>query len=420
MSTRRRMVAAFGACVMVAGMPGAIAMAAGGSGAEPGPVEGGCSAVLAVAQGVQVTASRSDNIVLKHPAGPGVPVAQSCVDYGLREATALASSPYPGSFLASPPVPTGYPLHARSRYPGTEESTVDEPGTKLVARSSETESIGRGRTAPDQESDIGSALAVAESSVDPAAGTSIAKATAEVQPFTIADVLTLGKVESIATARASQDGTIKRGSDLRIGQTTVAGQHVEITPRGVRAVGQNAALPDTGDVTEQLAQAGVTVRYLRAEKTSAGILSAGIDISVRNEDPSGAVTTSHIVLGRSFATAAPVDAAPTSRGGQQGAAEQVASDGGSGSVSPGPAPAVAPVAVPESAPTAAGAPAAPDAVPGPDVAGEQGATRSMALVGPPVDLGVGAVYLVIVLGGLVMFVSGTLVRLLGVKTRWTS
>jgi len=416
MSTRRRVMAALCAGVMVAGGPAA-AMAAG-EGSKAGPAEGSCSAALAVAHGVQVTVTRSDNLLLEKPGGSGVPVAQACVDYSLRDATAFASSPYPGPILVglAARVPTGYPAYVHSRYPGAEESEVDEPGMKLLARSSETASTGRGQTALDPENGTASALAVADSSVDPAAGTSIATATAEVQPLTVKDVLRVGEVDSVAKARSTKDGTIERSSDLRVGRTTVAGQEVVITPRGVQAAGQTTAIPDTGSVEEQLAQAGVTVRYLRAEKTSAGILSAGIEINVENEDPGGAGTTVHYLLGRSFATAAPVDTTPTSRDGQSGLSGPPASGGEVGPVSPGSAPEapVAEASVPDAAPPA------PESAPQPKVAGEQGTAQSMALAGHPVDLGISAVYLVIVLGAVAMFVSGTLVRVLGVKTRWTS
>lgn len=419
MSGRLRALAALGTAVVVVGLPAATAVAAG---KEDNP--GGCggNAVVAAAWGVQLTVTRSDNLVLAHPGGAGVPVAQSCVDFGLRETMAFASSPYPGEFLRTLPGHTGrpeahYPAYAGSRHPSDPESTVDEPGRKLLARSTETASTGRAQSAVDPEKGTGSTLTTAESSVDPAAGTSIATATAKLQPFTVKDVLSLGEVASVATASYTKEGRIERSSDLRIGRTTVAGQEMVITPRGVRAAGQTAALPDAGAAQEQLAQAGVTVRYLEAEKTPGGILSAGVEINVRNEDPASAVTTLRYVLGRSFATAGPVDAPPAQGGGGSGLVDSsppAVSDSGQSPVASGDVPA-------EAAAPVADAPAPEAAPPAPSVAGPPPAVaQTVALAGNPVDLGLGGAYLVIVLGALAMFVSGTLVRLLGVKTRWTS
>lgn len=419
--SKRRLLAALCAGGVLAAQFFLPAAAAAEADKQDNPAGCGANAVVAAAWGVQLTATRSDNILLSHPAGAGAPVAQACVDYGLRETMAFASSPYPGETLRTLPGTLGlpvseYPAYAGSRHPSAPESRVDEPGMKLLARSSETASTGQAQSAVDPENDSGAASASAESSVDPAAGTSIATATADVRPLTVKDVLSLGEMVSVATAKHTKDGSIKRSSDLRIGHTTVGGQEVVITPRGVRAAGQTAAVPGTESVQEQLEKAGVKVRYVRAEETPGGILSAGVEISVLSEDPSGAKTALRYVLGRSFAAAAAVDdsAAPMPGGdGPAGSSGQAGSGNGPGPVASDEAP------VEAEAPDASDAPAPEAAPPAPKVDPPQ-ASQSVALAGKPADMGLGAAYLVIVLGALAMFVSGTLVRLLGVKTRWTS
>lgn len=407
---RKRAVAGVGAVLLLAAMP------SGASAAEP--PDGGCP-VVAAAQGVQVTVSASDNLLLAAPAGAGVPVAQACVDYGVRDSTAFASSPYPGeSVIAAPGLisnQTGqempaYPAYAASRYPAKEHAEAEQPGYSLRADSSETSSAARARSAlAPEDTDAGSTLATAQSVVDPAttAATSIAKS--DIQPLTINDVLRLGRVHSVASAKVGSDGKVQRASDLRIGHTTVAGQEVVITPEGVHAAGQEVPVLQTppADVLEQ---AGITVHYLSAERTRSGVLSAGLEITARQQDPeSGAVTTVHYTLGRSFAAAVPAEGEPGAGPIDPEGGVSPPADGGSAGDG-----GVADAPVPESTPEQAEVPAGADGTPPPDVAGPD------QLVANPVDVGVTGLYLVLMLGALVMFASGTLLRLLGVKTRWTS
>lgn len=412
---RGRSAAGLGAALLLAGLP------AGAAASEP-PDEG-CP-VVASAQGIQIVVTASDNLLLSAPTGAGVPVAQACVDYGVRDSTAFASSPYPGETVIAAPgllanrlgqeVP-GYPAYAASRHPAREQAEAEQPGYQLSARSTETASNAWARSAagPD-DTDAGSALATARSAVDPAAKAATAAATADTQPLTINKLLRLGQVHSVASAKTGPDGTVRRSSDLRIGRTTVGDQEVVITPKGVRAAGQTLPAPDAGPA-EALEAAGITVRYLAAEPTRRGVLSAGIEVVARHEDPeSGAVTTVQYTLGRSFAAVAPVEDEPGevpaldppvgtgSSGGPSG-------DGGSvdgGAVADGAEPAAA-------APAPAGVPQGSDAPP-PAVASAD------RLAAHPIDMGMTGLYLVLVFGALAMFAGGTLLRLLGVKTRWTS
>lgn len=393
---------------------------AGAAAAEP--PDGGCP-VVATAQGIQVMVSASDNILLAAPAGAGAPVAQSCVDYTVRDSTAFASSPYPGeSGVLAPGLignqlgqeMPGYPAYTASRYPAREHARGDGPGYELRADSAETASNSRAQSAlaPDE---AGSAVSVAKSTVDPGAGTATAAATSDTQPLVIEDVLRIGNVHSTASAEVTSDGTLRRGSDLRIGHTTVGGQEVVITPDGVKAAGQNAPLPEAPP-TDALEEAGITVRYLSAEQTRSGVLAAGVEVTVRHEDAeTGSVSTVHYTLGRAFAAAAAPESAPdlslpppiagSGPAPAGNAPPALPADGGpSGDdVALGPAPGDAP---PPAASPPAGAPPA-------EVAAPRGLTAN------PVDVGATGLYLVLMLGGLVMAASGTLLRLLGVRTRWT-
>lgn len=410
-----RVATVAGLLLSAVGLPGWAAATSG---------EGGCP-VVASAQGVQVMVSASDNLLLQAPTGASVPHAQACVNFGLSDSSGFAGSPYPGeTVLAAPalvrgaideaaPIPD-YPAHATSRHPGSEDSEVEQPGLSLSSHSSGTSTEARAYTGVGQDgTDAGSALATASAEVDPDAKTATATAVSDTQPLTVNEVLELGRVRSIATAEIDADGKVRRTSKLLVGRTAVAGQVVQITPEGVEAAGQTAPLPEA-DPVKQLEAAGIEVRYLTEEKTERGVLSAGIEVTLRRTDPdTGAVTTVAYTLGRAFAAVAPVEA----RGGTPAVPGVPAI--------PPPAegaPAVAEGQAPlESAPVAGDfSEAAPLPGKAPDVAPALVVAQPTRTAGKPVDMGVTGFYLVVVFAALTMVASGTLLRLLGVRTRWTA
>lgn len=416
--TGRRVAAAVASAglLLTALPPGAAATT------EPG---GGCP-VVGSAVGIQVTVSASDNLLLAAPAGAGVPVAQACVDYIVRDSQAFASSPYPGeTVIAAPgllgqrigqPVP-GYPAYAASRHPADDSGEASGPGYDLRAHSSETSSAASARSgAPQDAGGSGVTTSVAEASVDPDAKSARSLSSSNTRPLTINNVLTVGQVHSMATADLT-GGKIRRNSTLEIGRTTVGGTEVVITPEGVKAAGETIGVPEQNPA-EELAKAGIHVDYLAAQKTSDGVLSAGIQIVVQHTDAgSGATYTATYTLGRAFAAVAPVRDTAFNPGGfaippVPSADPQPPAQGGTSAGGPvaAPSPAAAPAPAPVSAPQPATAPAAaPPAT-----------TQAVRQAAVPIPMGVGALYLAIVFGALALVVSATMLRLLGVKTRWTS
>lgn len=392
-----------------------------GAAAQEAAEEAGCP-VVAAAQGVQVMVSKSDDLFLSAPSGAALPAAQACVDYGVRESSGYAGAPYPGETVTSAPgmlrgqtdqpVPD-YPAYAASRHPSNDRSKVSERGYTLDARSRETSSEASARTVLGQDS--AATVATAKSTVSPKDKSSLASAASDTQPLAINDVLRLGEVHSSATAAMRPDGKLTRRSRLQVGRTTVGGQEVVITPDGVRAAGQQAGLPESGPL-DALEKAGVRVRYLEETKTSRGVLGAGIEVLARQKNPeTGEIYTAHYTFGRAFAAAAKVDDSPGA--GSPGTAVPPADAGSEaepksagaqtqqdGSAESGPA------AMDDAAPKAAG----PDEAPAPAVA------APAQLTAGPSDMGITGLYLVLVFGALAMFAGGTLLRLLGVKTRWTS
>ncbi|MBA0126554.1 hypothetical protein H0B56_13465 [Haloechinothrix sp. YIM 98757] len=400
-------------------------VAAGGEGTE----QHSCP-VVAAAQGVRMMASKSDDIFLSAPTGVAAPAAQSCVDYGLGESTGFASNPYPGANVVALPGLLGgqtgqefpgYPAYVSSRHPGDPESSVSEDGYTLSSRSEETSTEARAGSGHDED-DAGAAVAGARATsvVDPQESSSEATAASTTRPLVINDVLELGQVRSSAKAAVDSRGELSRTAELEVGRTRVGGQEVVVTPDGVEAAGEGIELPDGPDPNEVLEQAGVRVRYLDEVETPRGVLSAGVEV-IAEQRVETAVYTAHYTFGRAFAAADTVAEGPAGAGAD---AEIPAGVQGSGS----------PAVPEEQGPAAAGAPEdaggagtgkavsegdAPEEARAPEAeaAPEEASTR---LASEPMDMGMAGVYLVIVFGGLATVTGGTLLRLLGVRTRWIS
>ncbi|MEV6056680.1 hypothetical protein [Streptomyces sp. NPDC052107] len=413
----RRAIAGTGAVVLLLCLPAAA------TAAEPGAGEAGCP-VTASAQGVQVMVSASDNALLQAPSGAGVPVAQACVDYDLGESSGFASNPYPGETIVSAPALVGsqtgqkipgYPAYAASSYPSAQKAEGGQQGDTLTSQSDKNSTHAQARTQLGQQGAASAeTTALANAAVDPARRTSTASATADTQPITLNGVLRLGRVRSVATATVGKDGRLVRDSQLTVGRTEVAGQVVEITKDGVRAAGRQYPLPQA-DPAKALEAKGVRVRYLRAERTKQGVVSAAVEVQVRQQDTqSGAVYTVTYTFGRAFAGAAAVEQPPGGGGNLPPVGAPPPGAGGGGGRDAG-----APAAPPDQAPaqqSPSDQPSAPSdgAVAAPD------SPSPVGLIGNPVDMGMTGLYLVVAFGGAATFAFGTLLRLLGVRTRWTS
>ncbi|MET7617946.1 hypothetical protein [Streptomyces sp. NPDC005408] len=416
---RRRAFAGTGAVALLICLPPAATAA---TAAEPGAGEEGCP-VTATAQGVQVMVSASDNTLLQAPTGVGVPVAQACVDHGVEESTGFAANPYPGETVVSAPaligsqtgqsIP-GYPAYATSRYPSATNAESGQQGHTLSSHSDKDSTRAQARTWLGQEGAAsGETTALATAAVDPVRRVSSASATSDTQPMTLNGVLRLGRIRSLATAKVGADGKLVRDSQLTVGRTEVAGQVVEITTDGVRAVGQKGPALPGGDPAKALEAAGVRVRYLGAEQSGRGVTSAAVEVLVRQQDTqSGAVYTVHYTFGGAFAAAAPVEQPP----------------GGGADLPPVEAPPPAAGGVGGDAgtplepqdPAPGGQPGEEPPAPGDNAAAPPKDPSSAGLIGNPVDMGLTGLYLVVAFAAGATFAFGTLLRLLGVRTRWTS
>lgn len=393
--------------------------------------------VTARADGVRVKVEVLNFAVVENVADVGVSTAQSRTSSS-GGTGGFAGNPHPGDLvLAVPDTAEGaigentgqevdvpdYPLYVSSSHPIKPEGEVEQPGYSLSSRSDESSSTARAAMGVETEQAVvGRVLASAESTADLTTGAATSAAESDVHGITINEVLQIGRIRSSATVISKPDGAVTRSSDLNILDTRVAGQRVVITSKGVEAAGQTEDLPSSAPVTDTLREAGITIRYLTEEKVGKqGILSAGIEVVVERRDPtegSHATVVATYQFGRTFATAdggaeelqveSPVARTPSAEAG-----------------SPTPTAAVE-ASPPQEVPEEVAAPipeeaGSPPAEAPPPALGEQGTEQSAArLMVRPGDLGALGIYATLVFVALAVFVGGTLVRLLGVRTRWTS
>lgn len=419
---RARALCGAGTAVLLVLLPAAAGTAGA---AEPEAAEGEDCPIAAMAQGVQVTVSASNDTLLSAPAGVGVPVAKSCVNYAVGESSGWASSPYPGETVISAPALIGgqtgqkfpdYPLYAASKYPSEDSAKAGRAPHTMRAHSTKTSTDAVAGTVLGKDATGASTRTAAHSSVEPDSLTGKAEASADTRPWSVNGVLDIGRIRSSASAGVDRSGKVARDSELIIGRTEIAGQGVEITPDGLKVAGKSLKLPGGGGadpaeaLTQALAKAGVKIRYLNEKRTEHGIVSAGLEVRARQQDTrSGSVYTVTYVFGRASADAGRVEAPP-----------------GSGDMPPAPAPR-APSGTGGDDGAGAPAPGGGGGADTPKTPSDGGGTpsgpkdtRTVRLATNPTDMGVTGLYIVLAFGAVATFAAGTLLRLLGVKTRWTS
>lgn len=380
--------------------------------------------VTASADGLRFGVTAANFLVIEQLVDVGVPSAQATANSTAGN-QGFASNPYPGDTVIHAPVAEAprYPLYAHSMYPTEPKSEVEQEGYSLSSASDESssESEAAAGVAADPGS-VGRVIARARSEVDMDTGVAAATAENDAHGLTINEVLQLGRVHSTATVKSSPDGKVTRSSDLSIADTKVAGQRVAITPEGVVAAGQSTGLPPADDLNEVLANAGVQVRYLAPEKGRNGVVAAGVEVIAKQKDPTGGSNqefTVRYVFGRASAAAGGSaedllgggDA--VSDGGQAAGPPNGSGASGNAEVS-GASPTVG-----EEAPVAADGPA-PAAAQPPEVAEDGPSPQAVRWLAWPGDLGAVGIYVTLVIVALATLVGGTLVRLLGVRTRWMS
>lgn len=393
--------------------------------------------LVASADGVRVSVFARDFLLVADLLDVGLPSAQARTSSSAGS-KGFAGNPYPGETAVSAHdliagqlqagtgqdvnLP-GYPLYVATDDGAKPEAAIEQPAYSLRSRS-DANSSSSSATA-GLETEQGSAarlMARAATDADPSADSVTSAAESEIAGLVINDVLRFGRVHSMAAVEVAADGKLRRSSELAVADTTVAGQRVALTPKGLVAAGQEAGVPSSpGGIEDVLQQAGVSVRYLAAERTPTGVVSAGVEITALQKDPTGDSNATYelrYVLGRASASAA-ANAENLEGGATPGdlAPEPAGSSGPPPTSDSGPAPASGSGPMALEGPAEQGS-AAPAQAPPPEVAPAQDSTLAARQVAWPSDFGVAGIYLTMVLVATALFAGGTAVRLLGVRTRW--
>jgi hypothetical protein len=278
---------------------------------EAGPVTFG---LVAAADGLRMVASV-----------PGAPGADQLVDFGglraqaaldgLGTSTATAGIAHPGDLAAGVPAfvrgQTGVPapdvpLVVVSSHPTNPDAESASGPFRVQARSAAGSSTARADAAGPADPPRG----VSTATVRRDDATLAAEAASVIEGFR-AGPLTIGRAAVRSSATRAADGTLQRSASFEVTGADVAGTPIGLGPDGLIVAGTQVPLPDTSPVRSALAERGLTVTYLAGNETADGIVSPGLQVSVRadaNLAGSGASVVTW-TLGRAVAVAASTPAA---------------------------------------------------------------------------------------------------------------
>lgn len=378
--------------------------------------------VSAAADGVWTTVDAPGILPLGVQGNGGGPTAQAAVD-SLGNSTGFAASPDPGDavlsvpqVLAAFPVPIPqYPLMVSSSSPHHPTASSRTAAGALSASSSSTAShaaaTSGGASSPAAAP---TATAAARSDTVIRAAGGAADASSTVDGVSFQGVLAISHVHAEAHAARTSDGRLTRSSKLEVGAATVAGVPVTITDRGVVAGGSTVPVSPAA-LDRVLAAAGLAVTVVPASQTPSGVVAPAVKVTLTQTPPLGGPIRTTYLLG--FASAS-VATGPLA-GGQALTPPLAAAS----SASP-------PAAMPPDNGATAGTPATGEGAGTPSPAMSASQLPSPAgsppvatrlLHGQPAahEDAVG-LYLILVFAALATIGAAQLVRLMGVRSAWTS
>jgi hypothetical protein len=390
----------------------------------------------------------------------GGPVSQSVID-GLGNSHAFASLPYPGDLaitgpgllagLTGLPSPPPYPFYVSSSHPTAPEGKVAQPGYELKANSTEAKSLastltGGGQGDGPSGSSIGKTVTTAETTRDGTSGAVTAVATGTADVINIGGVLRIGQVDAKAKVVRSPGTDPTREASFVINGVTIAGQSVGFSEKGFTFAGTNVPIPAGNPLTETLKQAKINVEYLAKTDNPDGVVSPGLVIRQEQATPGGPTMVFRYVLGR-MAAFATVSGSPTSIGDSlpvletgpsdtQTFGDTVPTDTSTPATLDTVLPAVEDTSGYDSSSSSStgsyesgsGAVTTTDSAPAETTPAPETTAPSANLVqeaapisGTPMTLvDTSSVYLILVAGATIALLGGTVLRLMGVKLKWTS
>lgn len=386
--------------------------------------------VIASADGVRVSVAQPGELLVESADAQG-PAAQATAN-GLGISQAYAGAPYPGEAATSGVAlagqdPEQIPVYITSQFPSKREASRDIPSGKLVATSAEQLSTAEAKatSGADGQASAGTTTSTARAGCSET-GDLVADATTDTEAASfVAGTLRLGRVRSEAHAVIGKDGKPVLSSSLTAGQTTVAGQTVGVTDKGIVYPGGSVPLSDN-PLTGALAGAGISVTYVAAvpDSDGKGITAPGLRVeTTRQVTGTGPLVTTY-TFGRARARVSgepglPIDAefgsTPTPTSGEfSPAGGDVGSTSTPGTFVPG---TTTPGTFIPGTPASGGAVAAPAPESAP--AGTATTVDVAALRDLELRLPIAGIYLALVVGAVAVFGGGALLRLIGVKLAWT-
>ena len=404
------------------------------------------AAVLAMPSGAQTapptaySGSSSATGVAVNLFIPGAPLSDSLIDTGGPTAQAAADSlsvgqgyaafPNPGAIIQVAPGllvgllnqgAAGLPpisLPSLPSYPLSVASNDLKPdaaagaGPYRIEAHSASGTAQGSATAGIDTSALGSAsLMTSTASVGPTAkGTVVATATSDVQGLTVA-LLNIGEIKTSATATLDSDGTVTYASSVEISALKVGGIGVSLDGNLLTTPGPTVSLPLNSVLSGLLATTGVTVTLVPAQQYPDRIVAPAVVVSIPvnaqgvGSGPGSVSLTFGATTATVSGTVPSVDEAPGETSIDDGCcAAAVGSTTGSGTVAGDGSIGAVP------SPVASG--------PVPVVSGGGvAAAKPAAFVGL---FDMRSLYLELVGCALAIVVLGQLLRLSGVRRRWTS
>lgn len=452
----RRALGAVGASALLAtALVVAVPVGAGGQEAPAEPVS---YEAVASAEGVRLSWGAPGFVAVDTFVDGGGPVSQAVID-GLGNSQAFASLPYPGDLaisgpglvagLTGLPSPPPYPFYVSSSHPTVPEQKLSQPGYELAASSSELESVGStmtggGSGSGSGASSVGSTVTRARTGRDATSGVVTAEATGSADVVNIGGVLRIGQVDAKAKVSRGPGAEPRREADFVINGMTIAGQTVGFSEEGFSFGEMGVPIPPGDPLLEVLEEAQISVRYLARVDHPDGVVSPGLVVTQEREIPGGPTMVFRYTFGR-MAASATVSGSATSIGdvlapvGEAPAETEVTSppvEPPAEEVAAPPATTPAPAEVPPvtvddaggfdsgsfdagvSVPEPAEDVAAPVAPPAPAAPVEEEAAPIVRT--PTTRVDVTSVYLILVVGAAVALAGGSVLRLVGVKLKWTS
>jgi hypothetical protein len=239
----------------------------------------------ASAEGMRLTYTVPDFLVVSEVIDGGGPVAQSVLETG-GQSTAFASLPYPGENGVSGPglllgllgqsPPASYPFYVRADSTVNPDVELKDPSGSysLHATAEAQKAVGTAHVAfgvPDQP--VSSATAHTQV-ITGNAGKMTVTAESAFRALSLADgLLRIASVESHSmTIYGGEESEPKTTTQLVVDGARVGDQAVTIGPDGVHALGLPSPVPTSGGdaLNQTLAQAGLTVRTVAASPLKGG------------------------------------------------------------------------------------------------------------------------------------------------------